>query len=473
MDRRLHLTSLAAALLLLSSQAYANTVFVEENGMLVVEVESTPAVSHWHGSAEFPDSRGTGHYEWTGSGTTGARNADAGALTYHFTINTPGNYEFRWRSRIGEGTNGTEANDSWVRFPTGRNVDGQEPLNGWTKGFMNQVGAWSWRTVTVDHVGEEIRQYFDAGDHTLEISGRSRGHVLDRFALYKYDSVNFNDRVFTDAPQSSFTGDQPAFLFTAPEPEPAPEPVPVQTTDLNTEPDGTVEEQPDAVTAQLFKVPASELSANECRDGVLSLQPVSSISINSNEIENSEELRLDDSGRSSLIQFDLSSVPPTVSSATLTLSVGSDAGEGPVVLSAASHSDWNETDASLLPDISHLIGSYDGVWSENERYGFPFDRALLGGDSATLVLAMAQGADDVSILSSEGNNEPRLQLTGPVTFCADYEANSANVDAELKTTEKLPVLVETDGGGSLQLLELLLLLLAPAIGTLQHKRRSR
>jgi len=207
MNRFRYLIFLSATLLHPVS-AFAETVFVEQNGRLIVEIESVAPVSDWNATAKFPNFTGEGAFEWTRGGTTGARNADAGALTYHFKINTPGNYEFRWRSRIGEGTSGTEANDSWVRFPTGSNIDEEQALNGWTKGFMNQLNAWSWRTVTVDFVGESIRQHFTAGEHTLQISGRSHGHVLDRFTLFKYDSVNFNDGTFTNAPQSPHTGDE-------------------------------------------------------------------------------------------------------------------------------------------------------------------------------------------------------------------------------------------------------------------------
>ena len=197
-------------------------------------------------------------------------------------------------------------------------------------------------------------------------------------------------------------------------------------------------------------------------------------------------MRLDGDGRSALLQFDLSNVPATVNSAVLTWSAGADAGEGSVLLSAGSHSNWNETDASLLPDISHLIGSFNGTWSQENRYGFPFDHTLIGTGKATLIMQMAQGANDLSIMPSISNDEPRLQLTGPATFCGDYEANqNADSDQELARPEQEPAefvqeltqpdqeLIQPDqelttkvnsvpeaestGGGSLWLLELFLL----------------
>ena len=476
MNKFLYLISLSVTLLLHSNYVFAQTVFNEQDGRLFVEVESVPADPDWHLAKEFADYRGNGHLEWTGSNNNNVSSAGDGTLTYHFTINTPGNYEFRWRSYIGEGTNGTEANDSWVRFPTGSNVDGEQPLFGWTKAFMNTVGDWTWRTVTVDHVGELIRQHFTAGEHTVEISGRSRGHVIDRFVLFKYDDVRFNDEVFSNTPQSAWTGDE---IVVADIPEPEPEPEPEETTEQNADSGSTNTDSAETNTGntggtdssvspitateptQQLQVPANQLIANECSDGVISLRPVSDITVESNEISNTGELRLNDSGRSSLLQFDLSSVPATVTSAALTWSAGAEAGEGSVLLSAGSHSRWNETDASLLPDISHFIGSFNGSWIGGKRYGFAFDHSLIGTDTATLIMEMAQGSGGMSIIPSVSDDEPRLQLTGPASFCADYESNqTANLvtpDSEL-TTNANPVLQkESDGGGSLRLLELLFL----------------
>ncbi len=474
MKKHLYTAFLSFALLNTGVVA-ANTVFEEQNGRLIVEIESVAAVSDWHETVEFPGYTGSAAYLWTRSGTTGGARAEAGAITYHFTINTPGNYEFRWRSRIGEGTNGTEANDSWVRFPTGSNVDGEHPLNGWTKGFMNQINAWSWRTVTVDHVGEVIRQHFTAGDHTLQIAGRSHGHVLDRFVLYKYDQVNFNDGVFTNAPQSPHTGDDLNVVSIVPEPEPEPEPVVVSQPDPdttqnvaveNTDGETAVTEMPAVQPAQPWKIPANLIEAGECSDGVISLTPLSAINIDNNQIGDLGDLLIDGAGQLALLKFDLSAVPATATSAALTMNVSADAGQGAVLLSAGSHSDWDDTDASLLPDVSHLIGSFSGTWSAGSRYGLPFDHALLANESVTLVLAMEQGANGISVVSSGSNDEPRLQLAGPNTFCADYESNLATLatlDSEPKTEITAEVETQSDGGGSLQLLELLLLTLSLAM----------
>jgi len=171
-------------------------------------------------------------------------------------------------------------------------------------------------------------------------------------------------------------------------------------------------------------------------------------------------------------------VPATVTSALLTFNTGSEAGHGSVLLSAGSHSDWNER-------------SFNDTWSQEKRYGLPFDHALIGTEKATLVMEMAQGSSGMSIISSVSNNEPRLQLTGPASFCAEYEENQKaklvepepepvpETDTEQRLdvpdtdviTNSIPESeTESDGGGSIQLLELLIL---TSLLSAVHVRRRR
>ena len=97
-----------------------------------------------------------------------------------------------------------------------------------------------------------------------------------------------------------------------------------ETDSTSAETDNTNIDDPDsqvpAPTPQ-YQIPANQLVANECSDGVISLRPVSAITVESNEINNTGDLLLSDSGRSTILQFDLSSVPATVTSAVLSLSL--------------------------------------------------------------------------------------------------------------------------------------------------------
>ncbi|MCB0323945.1 MAG: choice-of-anchor D domain-containing protein, partial [Bdellovibrionales bacterium] len=188
-----------------NSNQSSTGAFQETGGIVVWEVESKPAATGWTSKTTIPGYTGTSYYEWTGADSFGS--GGNGTITYEFQVQTPGNYELRWRSRIAVGDSSTEHNDSWVQFPSGQNITGEQALNGnWTKVYTNQKNVWSWNSLTVDNVGRPIRQFFSAGTHQLKISGRSQGHAIDRIALFKYDAVSFNASTFTALPQSNQTG---------------------------------------------------------------------------------------------------------------------------------------------------------------------------------------------------------------------------------------------------------------------------
>ena len=130
-------------------------------------------------------------------------------------INTPGTYRFRWRNRIGAGSNSTEHNDSWLRFNDATdfyaekngnriypNGSGQTPnpngssSNGWFKVYLSVSTNWTWSTQTSDNDAHQIFVEFDAvGIYTMEMSGRSKDHLIDRITLSNNatDPLNLNN----------------------------------------------------------------------------------------------------------------------------------------------------------------------------------------------------------------------------------------------------------------------------------------
>lgn len=182
--------------------------YQEQGGVLVIEIEDHPSVPGWTEKTDIADFTGSAYLEWTGNNFF--NNPGNGVLTFTFEIQTPGNYQLQWRNRIAQGTSFTDNNDSWVQFPTGVDVTGEEPLNGnWTKTYLNQLNTWSWQTRTVDNNPQDIRQFFSAGTHQIKVSARSNGHAIDRIVLYKYDTVSFNGSTFnnlTPSPQSGGSG---------------------------------------------------------------------------------------------------------------------------------------------------------------------------------------------------------------------------------------------------------------------------
>lgn len=181
------------------SASSSEKVFIEGNGVVVMEVESVKVEKPWELKTSIEGFTGKGYY----LATKASKKGGDGLLVFFFKITTPGNYEFRWRSKIAKGNNNTESNDSFVRVPTGKHITGEyADLSDWTKCYMNQLNTWSWRAYTKDHDPRPLRRYFDAGIHRLEISVRSDGHAIDRIALFNYDTIMFDETRFTEMPES-------------------------------------------------------------------------------------------------------------------------------------------------------------------------------------------------------------------------------------------------------------------------------
>ncbi len=228
MIARIRLFLLTFAISICASVSVHAATFQESGGVVVIEAESSSAKGSWSKESKIGGAKGGSYLIWKGPDLFSGKSAGRDTLRYTFRIQKAGNYELKWRTYIGHANTSTEANDSWVRFPTGKNIGGQHPINGWTKVFQNQPKQWSWSAKTVDNVGKSVRQYFSKGDHVMEVSGRSNGHAIDRIVLFQYGSVSFSEGKFNGYPASKTVGGSqpPQNTQPEPEPEPAPEPEP-------------------------------------------------------------------------------------------------------------------------------------------------------------------------------------------------------------------------------------------------------
>lgn len=180
-------------------------VFMEREGIVRVDIENPSTTPNdWETATAILGFLGEGYLLWTGSDNFSV--PGRGVITFPVQINTPGTYQFVWRSRITIGNSNTEHNDSWLRiegddffgekattgervFPRGTgktpNPEGAS-RDGWFKSYMNTLNRWFWRSSTNDNDPFDIFVTFNtAGTYNVEISGRSNGHAIDQFVLFR------------------------------------------------------------------------------------------------------------------------------------------------------------------------------------------------------------------------------------------------------------------------------------------------
>lgn len=182
-------------------------VYVEKDGLVRVDIVNTGLDNGWVTANTLAGFEGPGYLIWTGENNF--NQPGNGTIKFSIQINTPGTYQFVWSSRIGIGDNRSEHNDSWLRIATAADFFGEKAStgervfprgvgkmpnpegsssNGWLKVYMNRVGEWFWRSSTNDNDPFDVFATFDnAGVYDIEISGRSNGHALDQFVLFKTD----------------------------------------------------------------------------------------------------------------------------------------------------------------------------------------------------------------------------------------------------------------------------------------------
>ncbi|MEL6592914.1 MAG: T9SS type A sorting domain-containing protein [Bacteroidota bacterium] len=196
--------SLCISLNLIAQDPY---LFEEENGIVVIEIESTSEIGNWVIDSAISGYTGEHYLHYQGPNYYNA--PFNSRLVYQINITTTGTYRFQWRSRIAAGSSNTDHNDSWLRFNDASDFYAQKASNilyphgsgnspnpagagagGWFKIYQNVLDDWTWNTSTSDHDPHNIFVQFDSvGVYTFEIAGRSNGHAIDRLVLY-HSSAN-------------------------------------------------------------------------------------------------------------------------------------------------------------------------------------------------------------------------------------------------------------------------------------------
>lgn len=198
--------------------------FVEENGLVVAEFENNSFPGNWDFRTNVSDFQGSGFMVWTGSQSF--NDPGNGLVRFKIRIQNPGTYRFIWRSAVTIGDNGTEHNDTWLRFNDADDYFGRKSSNGnivyprgtgktpnpngsskdgWFKIYRsgNNLG-FKWQSSTSDNDGHNIFVTFNSpGVYTMEVSARSSGHAIDRFVLFDEDDYSPNQATSASNPVST------------------------------------------------------------------------------------------------------------------------------------------------------------------------------------------------------------------------------------------------------------------------------
>ena len=190
-------------------------VFEETNGILSIEFEDNEIPEGWVLKNDASDTSGDGYLQWEGPARMNA--PGSGTLLFPIRITQTGTYRFLWKSSFRTGDNGTEHNDSWLRFPDaddffGRKGDGSSIVypkgsgktpnpngsssDGWFKIYRSgNDNAFKWQASTSDNDAHNIYATFNnSGVYLIEISARSTFHGIDRLLLYQED-ISQNDAI--------------------------------------------------------------------------------------------------------------------------------------------------------------------------------------------------------------------------------------------------------------------------------------
>ncbi len=178
-------------------------IFNEDDGLVVVEFESAAFEGNWTMKNNGNNFSGDGYLVW--EGPQYFNDPGNGVIMFKIKITNPGAYQFIWRNGIKAGNDGTEHNDTWLRFNDADdfygkkgnsivypNDTGKTPnpkgasKDGWFKIYRSGSNLdFKWQSRTSDHDAHDVFVKFDApGTYLMEVSARSSNHALDKFVLF-------------------------------------------------------------------------------------------------------------------------------------------------------------------------------------------------------------------------------------------------------------------------------------------------
>lgn len=190
-----------------------NFIFNEKDGLLLVEFENAEFTEDWKLKSEGSTESEVTFMVWEGEQSLG--NPGNGIATYKLKIENAGIYQFLWNSAVKIGDNGSDHNDTWLRFNDAsdfyaQNGDGTSIVyprdigktpnpegaskDGWFKIYRSGNNLdFKWQSSTFDNNAHNVFVDFnEPGIYVMEISARSSGHAIDKFVLFN-SSVSKSD----------------------------------------------------------------------------------------------------------------------------------------------------------------------------------------------------------------------------------------------------------------------------------------
>ena len=181
----------------MNARVDCNGDFVEENGLVIMEVESAPASDDWSLQTDLAGYTGTGYYEWKHADSSMTiESAGKGILTYSILINKTGTYRFLYRTSAPDPT---EHNDAFIRFrdnPVEARTDAGDVIDlgqdSWFKVYQGRGNnEWNYAAHTEDGPHQVYAIINSPGSYRLEVSGRSTLFKMDRMSLYHFETVSY------------------------------------------------------------------------------------------------------------------------------------------------------------------------------------------------------------------------------------------------------------------------------------------
>lgn len=193
-------------------------LYQETSSILLVEFESATFEGDWVLVNDLSNATGAGFMQWEGDDSFG-RPSD-GLASFQIQINNPGTYRFIWRSAVKEGDNPTEGNDTWLRFVNADDFFGEKnngsivypngtgktpnpegaSRDGWFKIYRSgQPLDFKWQAKTSDNDAHDIFVTFNTpSTYLMEVSGRSKGHAIDKFLMFDRDTYSKDEATAID-----------------------------------------------------------------------------------------------------------------------------------------------------------------------------------------------------------------------------------------------------------------------------------